>query len=112
MVQFTIEGEIDLSEDAEFQAFVLYFLWPTLFCGLAGNRCVGTYMALLKDLSVLGEYAWGAAALSFLFHALDSRVREGAGNKALLCFAPILEASGISDFLYSFPSMGCVCLLV
>ncbi|XXG85700.1 hypothetical protein AAC387_Pa11g0734 [Persea americana] len=56
-----------------------------------GNRASGTLIRFVQDLDKVGDYAWGAATLAFLFHSLDSRCRLQLGCKSLRGFVPILQ---------------------
>lgn len=80
-----------LGDDEHLRAFLLFFLGRYLFANATGNRASGTLIRFVQDLDKVGDYAWGAATLAFLFHSLDSRCRLQPGCKSLRGFVPILQ---------------------
>ena len=80
-----------LGDDEHLRAFLLFFLGRCLFANATGNRAPGTLIRFVQDLDKVGNYAWGAATLAFLFHSLDSRCYLQPGCKSLRGFVPILQ---------------------
>ncbi|PRQ32170.1 putative protein-serine/threonine phosphatase [Rosa chinensis] len=66
-------------EFIEFAArgFLLYILGCTLFVDKTGNRINVIYLHFLRDLNRVGQYAWGAAGLAFLYRQLGLASRLG-----------------------------------
>ncbi|KAK9707147.1 hypothetical protein RND81_07G175800 [Saponaria officinalis] len=57
----------------------LRIVWnPTLFVDKSGDRVITRILGLFEDLSVVSEYAWGAATLAYLYRQLDMATRAGA----------------------------------
>ena len=86
-------------EDESLRAFLLYFFGKCLFANATGNRVSGTLLRFVDDLSRVGDYAWGAAALAFLFHSLDDRCRVQKGHRSLRGFVPILQVNQFPMFV-------------
>ncbi|RWR98076.1 serine/threonine-protein phosphatase 7 long form [Cinnamomum micranthum f. kanehirae] len=78
-------------EEESLRAFLLYFLGKCLFANSTGSRVSVTLLRFVDDLSRVGDYAWGAAALAFLFHSLDDRCRVQRGHRSLRGFVPIIQ---------------------
>ncbi|KAK9140242.1 hypothetical protein Scep_009923 [Stephania cephalantha] len=57
------------------RAYLLYLLSCTLFADKSGPRVSIALLKLLKDLDDVGNYAWGAAALAYLYRHLRSAIR-------------------------------------
>ncbi|XP_028108507.1 protein MAIN-LIKE 1-like [Camellia sinensis] len=70
------------------RAYLLFLLGCTLFSDKSGTRVPVVYLKLLMDLSDIHTYAWGAAALAYLYRQLGfatrSAVRQMAGYMTLL----------------------------
>ncbi|XP_010412423.1 PREDICTED: serine/threonine-protein phosphatase 7 long form homolog [Camelina sativa] len=69
----------DCKEDASFQrveyctrAYLLYLVGSTIFSTTTGNKVPVMYLPLFEDFDDAGTYAWGAAALAFLYRALGN----------------------------------------
>ncbi|KAH7565506.1 hypothetical protein JRO89_XS09G0219600 [Xanthoceras sorbifolium] len=64
----------DASSDEEVEqrtrAFLLYLVGSTIFATTSGNLVPLLYLPLFKDFDKAGKYAWGAAALAFLYRQL------------------------------------------
>ncbi|KAK9118285.1 hypothetical protein Scep_016378 [Stephania cephalantha] len=52
------------------RAYLLYLLSCTLFANKSGSRVFIALLKLLEDLDDVGKYAWGAAALAYLYRQL------------------------------------------
>ncbi|ERM97355.1 hypothetical protein AMTR_s00073p00177110 [Amborella trichopoda] len=74
------------------RAYLLYLVGRTIFAD-STNRTVPTiYLQLFEDIDVVGQYAWGVAALAFLFRALSKVVHVdhqhlSGSTTILLCWA-------------------------
>ncbi|XP_028071172.1 protein MAIN-LIKE 1-like [Camellia sinensis] len=70
------------------RAYLLFLLGCTLFSDKSGTRVPVVYLKLLMDLSDIHTYAWGAAALAYLYRQLGfatrSAVRQMADYMTLL----------------------------
>lgn len=70
------------------RVYLLYLLGCTIFSDKSGSRVSVTYLNLLIDLEAVHLYAWGAAALAFLYRQLGlaslSCTRQMAGYLTLL----------------------------
>ncbi|CAI9089860.1 OLC1v1024509C1 [Oldenlandia corymbosa var. corymbosa] len=62
------------TEDVErhTRAYLLYLVGSTIFSTTTGNKVPVMYLPLFEDFEEAGKYAWGAAALSFLYRALGN----------------------------------------
>ena len=69
--------------DQQLRAFLLVLFGDLLFSH-ATSRVSAVFLPLLADLDRVGEYAWGAASLSFLYTVLfkfsDGSSRQLGGN--------------------------------
>ncbi|XP_050228076.1 protein MAIN-LIKE 2-like isoform X2 [Mercurialis annua] len=52
------------------RAYLLYLVGSTIFSTTTGNKVPIMYLPLFDNFEKAGSYAWGAAALSFLYRAL------------------------------------------
>ncbi|XP_028051332.1 protein MAIN-LIKE 1-like [Camellia sinensis] len=59
------------------RAYLLFLLGCTLFSDKSGGRVPVVYFGLLMDLGSIHTYAWGAAALAFLYRQLGYASRSG-----------------------------------
>ncbi|KAH7841568.1 hypothetical protein Vadar_031641 [Vaccinium darrowii] len=70
------------------RAYLLYVLGSTIFVDKTGGKVSVCYLGLLADLDKVGSYAFGAAALAYLYrqlgHASRSGVRQMSGYITLL----------------------------
>lgn len=62
------------AEDVErhTRAYLLYLVGSTIFSTTTGNKVPVMYLPLFENFDQAGKYAWGAAALSFLYRALGN----------------------------------------
>lgn len=78
----------DMSTESVAFGYMAYLLGATLFLGKTSDKFSPQLFALLSDLSVVGDYAWGSAALAYLYRQLGlaSRVecRQLAGFLTVL----------------------------
>lgn len=54
------------------RAYLLYLVGSTIFSTTTGNKVPVMYLQLFENFDLAGRYAWGAAALSFLYRALGN----------------------------------------
>ncbi|KAJ8748593.1 hypothetical protein K2173_007583 [Erythroxylum novogranatense] len=54
------------------RAYLLYLVGSTIFSTTTGNKVPVMYLPLLENFEEAGKYAWGAAALAFLYRALGN----------------------------------------
>lgn len=54
------------------RAYLLYLLGSTIFSTTTGNKVPVMYLQLFENFDQAGKYAWGAAALAFLYRALGN----------------------------------------
>lgn len=54
------------------RAYLLYLVGSTIFSTTTGNKVPVMYLPLFEDFDEAGRYAWGAAALAFLYRALGN----------------------------------------
>ena len=76
--------------DCAVRAYLLYLLGCTLFVDKSGTRVPIIYLTLLTDLSSVRTYAWGAAALAYLYRQLGLATRKEV--KQIVGYLTLLEA--------------------
>ncbi|XP_052735223.1 protein MAIN-LIKE 2 isoform X4 [Vigna angularis] len=54
------------------RAYLLYLVGSTIFSTTTGNKVPVMYLPLFENFARCGQYAWGAAALAFLYRALGN----------------------------------------
>jgi hypothetical protein len=54
------------------RAYLLYLVGSTIFSTTTGNKVPVMYLPLFANLEEAEEFAWGAAALAFLYRALGN----------------------------------------
>ncbi|XVF81492.1 hypothetical protein PTKIN_Ptkin15bG0159500 [Pterospermum kingtungense] len=54
------------------RAYLLYLVGSTIFSTTTGNKVPVMYLPLFENFDDAGRYAWGAAALAFLYRALGN----------------------------------------
>ncbi|EXC35031.1 hypothetical protein L484_017732 [Morus notabilis] len=54
------------------RAYLLYLVGSTIFSTTTGNKVPVMYLPLFENFDRCGKYAWGAAALAFLYRALGN----------------------------------------
>ncbi|XP_028101835.1 protein MAIN-LIKE 1-like [Camellia sinensis] len=87
--------EVNDTDDANFieyvaRAYLLYLLGCTLFTDKSGTQVLVAYLHMLTDIDAISSYAWGAAALVFLYRQLGLASR--AGVKQIAGYLKLLEA--------------------
>ncbi|XP_057966151.1 uncharacterized protein LOC131156465 isoform X2 [Malania oleifera] len=121
MVKLTwlVEAFSNCQEDAPMEhieqctrAFLLYLVGSTIFCTTSGNTVPVMYLQLFEKIDEIKSYAWGAAALSFLYRALGNASLKGqstiSGSLTLLqCWSyehlKIGRPNLVLDAPYCFP---------
>ena len=58
------------------RAFLLRLVGMTIFSNKTNNRVEVAYLHCFQDLKKVGEYAWGAATLAFLYEHLKGSRRN------------------------------------
>ncbi|CAN1156865.1 Protein MAIN-LIKE 2 [Linum perenne] len=67
----TIRGDADPETiEQHCRAYILDFFGRCIFADRSGSHAPLFFLPLLEDMSQIGEYAWGAAALSWLYREL------------------------------------------
>jgi hypothetical protein len=70
-----VEERSPQSYDYSTRAYILFFL-GTIMCADSSTKSVPLkYLLLLEDFNTCGQYAWGAAALSYMYKALSRASR-------------------------------------
>ncbi|KAJ7951578.1 serine/threonine-protein phosphatase 7 long form-like [Quillaja saponaria] len=54
------------------RAYLLYLVGSTIFSTTTGNKVPVMYLSLFENFEKAGTFAWGAAALAFLYRALGN----------------------------------------
>ncbi|KAK4479211.1 hypothetical protein RD792_014722 [Penstemon davidsonii] len=57
------------------RALILSFIGGVVVPNLSGNKVNMKYLLLLRDVYTIGNYSWGSAALSYLYHELCRATR-------------------------------------
>ena len=58
-------------------AYLLYLICSTIFLDKTVDRAHHKYFPLLRDVSRISNYAWGAGALAYLYRRLGEATRAG-----------------------------------
>ncbi|KAL7243210.1 hypothetical protein ACSBR1_015594 [Camellia fascicularis] len=69
------DADNDNTIECAARAYLLYLLGCTLFADKTGTRVPVVYLSFLMDLRSVASYAWGAAALAFLYRQLGTATR-------------------------------------
>ncbi|KAL1548736.1 protein MAIN-LIKE 2-like isoform X1 [Salvia divinorum] len=67
-----LEGASIEDVERHTRAYLLYLVGSTIFSTTTGNKVPVMYLPLFENFDEAGKYAWGAAALSFLYRALGN----------------------------------------
>ena len=87
------------------RAYLLYLVGSTIFSTTTGNKVPVMYLPLFEDFDKSGKYAWGAAALAFLYRALGkASLRSQSTISGCLT---LLQVSQISLY-FLFPLFSCL----
>ncbi|KAK3010347.1 hypothetical protein RJ639_012780 [Escallonia herrerae] len=74
------------------QAFFLWVMGVILFPTRSKNTVSVKYLPLLSNLQEVGDYAWGAATLAYLYRALHKATR--LDSKAICACLSLLQSEG------------------
>ncbi|CAN1192028.1 Protein MAIN-LIKE 2 [Linum perenne] len=67
----TIRGDADdQTIEQHCRAYIMDFFGSRIFADRSGSYAHLFFLPLLEDMSAIGEYAWGATALSWLYREL------------------------------------------
>ncbi|KAL7205075.1 hypothetical protein ACSBR2_018069 [Camellia fascicularis] len=83
------------------RAYLLYLLGCTLFGNKTGTRVPVVYLSFLMDLRLVASYAWGVAALAFLYQQLGTTTRYAV--KQMAGYMTLLEAWIYEHFVGARP---------
>ncbi|KAI5682568.1 hypothetical protein M9H77_03796 [Catharanthus roseus] len=67
-----------LSTEQRAACYILYLLGSSLFTDKSGNNVSGKLWPLVKNVSSVGDFAWGAAILAYLYRSLGQASRADA----------------------------------
>ncbi|CAN1781562.1 Protein MAIN-LIKE 2, partial [Linum perenne] len=73
LTSLSIDGEGDVDDqtiERNCRAYILDFFGSFIFADRSGSYVHLFFLPLLEDITAIGEYAWGAAALSWLYREL------------------------------------------
>ncbi|KAF3444949.1 hypothetical protein FNV43_RR14642 [Rhamnella rubrinervis] len=69
--QCPVDASVEVIE-RHTRAYLLYLVGSTIFSTTTGNKVPVMYLPLFENFDRCGKYAWGAAALAFLYRALGN----------------------------------------
>jgi len=92
-------------DDASFEeverrtrAYLLYLVGSTIFSTTTGNKVPVMYLPLFEDFDDAGTFAWGAAALAFLYRALGN---ASVKSQSTICGClTLLQVLKVFHFLF------------
>jgi len=61
---------IDQSWEYDARAYLLHLLGCTIFANKSATWVSACYLALFRNLDMCGQWAWGAATLTFMYEQL------------------------------------------
>ncbi|KAL8523870.1 hypothetical protein ACS0TY_013724 [Phlomoides rotata] len=73
------------------RAYMMYAIGCVLFAEKSGARVGTHFLRILDDVEDAGRYAWGTAALAYLYRQLGLASRYGV--KQVAGFIPLLEVN-------------------
>ncbi|CAN1156072.1 Protein MAIN-LIKE 2 [Linum perenne] len=79
------------------RAYLLYLVGSTIFSTTTGNKVPVMYLPLFENFKECGNYAWGAAALAFLYRAL--------GNACVKSQSTVCGCLTLLQVINSLPSL-------
>lgn len=62
------------------RAYLLYLVGSTIFSTTTGNKVSIIYLSFFENFDEAGQYAWGAAALAFLYRTLGNASLSSQGT--------------------------------
>ncbi|KAL7237078.1 hypothetical protein ACSBR1_020199 [Camellia fascicularis] len=95
------DADNDNTIECAARAYLLYLLGCTLFADKTGTRVPVVYLSFLMDLRSVASYAWGAAALAFLYRQLGTATRYAV--KQMARYMTLLEAWIYEHFVGARP---------
>ncbi|RWR86348.1 LOW QUALITY PROTEIN: serine/threonine-protein phosphatase 7 long form [Cinnamomum micranthum f. kanehirae] len=87
---FVSDDDGDEMVDCAIRAYLLYLFGCTLFTYKSGTRVPIIFLTVMVDLEVVHSYAWGTAALSYLYRQLGLATRHEV--KQIAGYLTLLEA--------------------
>ncbi|CAN1804989.1 Protein MAIN-LIKE 2 [Linum perenne] len=103
----TIRGDADQETiEQHCRAYILDFFGSCIFADRSGSHASLFFLPLLEDMSQIGEYAWGATVLSWLYRELgrcafrieSSPSRDHVGDIGSWCNIPFRLHRNIGRF--------------
>ncbi|KAL7233196.1 hypothetical protein ACSBR1_016930 [Camellia fascicularis] len=95
------DADNDNTIECAARAYLLYLLGCTLFADKTDTRVSVVYLSFLMDLRSVASYAWGAAALAFLYRQLGTATRYAV--KQMAGYMTLLEAWIYKHFVGARP---------
>ena len=85
------------------RAYLLYLVGSTIFSTTTGNKVPVMYLPLFENFDDCGRYAWGAAALAFLYRSLgNASLRSQSTISGCLTLLQVIDMSlYFISFLFS-----------
>lgn len=80
------------------RAYLLYLVGSTIFSTTTGNKVSVMYLPLFENFDEAGNYAWGAAALAFLYRALGNASLKS--QSTISGSLTLLQVANVCSFLY------------
>ena len=81
--------------------YLLYLLGCTLFADKSSTRVPVYYLSLLMDLGRVHHYAWGDAALAYLYRQLGIATRTDV--RQIVGYLSLLKVNVYTFYIYMFP---------
>ena len=82
------------------RAYLLHLVGCTIFADKSGTLIRVSYLALFRDLGLCGRYAWGVAALVYLYEQLGDA--SFVSTKQLSGYLPLLQVLKYIAVLFCF----------
>lgn len=97
------------------RAYLLYLVGSTIFSTTTGNKVPVMYLPLFENFDLCGKYAWGSAALAFLYRALgNASLRSQSTISGCLTLLQVIFMPLLFNFFfflfYSFFSSSFDCI--
>ncbi|XP_017251308.1 protein MAINTENANCE OF MERISTEMS-like isoform X2 [Daucus carota subsp. sativus] len=78
-----VAKDVNLDNDTRKKAVLLLMVRCFIVPNCNGHTVTTTYLRFIEDLSRVDSYAWGAALLAFLYHAIAEWKKETSAKKTL-----------------------------
>ena len=85
--------------DQHTRAYILYFLGTLMLCDSSTNSIPAHYLLLVQNLNTCKNYAWGAAALAWIYRSLSHASQLGV-TKSYGWFSLVQVPHIYKSFLY------------